>query len=119
MVEAAVVAKLSIDTATAIEISALKTVEDAVIIVMEHTPKKIMKQMARMLIVDFASFHVGDSDTTEDEISCEGRFFCETYGEERTLQYVLPDPSNMIVFLLQQLPLLYNTILTIKLATGT
>ncbi|POM67211.1 LOW QUALITY PROTEIN: hypothetical protein PHPALM_16835 [Phytophthora palmivora] len=122
MVEAAVVAKLSIDTASTstsklqLIYPALKTAEDAAIIVMEHTPKKIMKQMARM-VTDFLDkiseprdFHVGDSDTTEDEVSYEGRFF--TYGEERTPQYmyVLPDPSNMIVFLLQQLPLLYNTI---------
>lgn len=45
--------------------------------------------------------------------------FSETYGEERTPQYVLPDPSNMVVFLLRQLPLLNNTILATKLTTGT
>lgn len=46
-------------------------------------------------------------------------FFGETYGEDRTPQYVLPDHTNMVVFLLQQLPLLFNAILETKTAAGT
>ncbi|KAE9046072.1 hypothetical protein PR001_g1827 [Phytophthora rubi] len=34
----------------------------------------------------------------------------ERYGEERTPQYMFPDPFNVSAFLMQQLPLVYNSI---------
>ncbi|KAG7379920.1 hypothetical protein PHYPSEUDO_008015 [Phytophthora pseudosyringae] len=35
---------------------------------------------------------------------------CERYGEDRTPEHVLSDSDNMVTFLLQQLPMLYNAI---------
>ncbi|KAL4105552.1 hypothetical protein PRIC1_003614 [Phytophthora ramorum] len=77
-----------------------------------------------MLIVDsisvestLASLTSAIPTQTRTQLIRDG-FFGKTYGEERTPQYVLPDPTTMVVFLLQQLPLLYNTILATKLATG-
>ncbi|KAG2788315.1 hypothetical protein PC116_g19011 [Phytophthora cactorum] len=46
--------------------------------------------------------------------------FGETYGEERTPDYVwFSDPVNSKVFLLQQLPLLSKTLLRLKAARGS
>lgn len=41
-------------------------------------------------------------------------FFDETYSEERTPYYVLPDPSKASSLLLQQLPLIYNLVIYSK-----
>ncbi|KAL4173517.1 hypothetical protein KRP22_005470 [Phytophthora ramorum] len=78
-----------------------------------------------MLIVDsisvestLASLTSAIPTQTRTQLILRDGFFGKTYGEERTPQYVLPDPTTMVVFLLQQLPLLYNTILATKLATG-
>eukprot|EP00644_Phytophthora_capsici_P004636 jgi/Phyca11/545931/estExt2_Genewise1Plus.C_PHYCAscaffold_190339 len=48
------------------------------------------------------------------------RCFGEAYGEDRTPEYVLlPSPSTNKGFLLQQLPLLHNTIVEKRIATGS
>lgn len=46
-------------------------------------------------------------------------FYGESYGEGRTPHYVLPDLSNMnmVTFLRQQLPELYNSLLYTKVTT--
>ncbi|GMF26115.1 unnamed protein product [Phytophthora fragariaefolia] len=152
MVEATVVVKLAMDTATALtarlqlRYPALQTAEDVLNIVMDKAPKNYMKNMAKavasfwesfqtigayrfvpgMLIMDFmsvgstlATFTSAIPTQARTKLILRDGFFGETYGEERTPQYVLPDPTNMVVFLLQQLPLLFNTILATKMATGS
>jgi hypothetical protein len=46
------------------------------------------------------------------------RFFGDAYSEEMTPHDLLPDPSKPSSFLLQQLPLLYNTILAMKASSS-
>ncbi|GAB9473353.1 hypothetical protein Gpo141_00010505 [Globisporangium polare] len=41
-------------------------------------------------------------------------FFGESYSEERHPHYVLPDPSKHSSLLLQQLPLIYNSVISMK-----
>ncbi|KAG6961318.1 hypothetical protein JG688_00009167 [Phytophthora aleatoria] len=115
MVEATVVVKLAIDTASALtarlqlRYPALKTAEDVAVIVMENAPKDYMKKMANavtdfcMLIMDFmsvgstlASFTSAIPTRARTKLVLRDGFFGETYGEERTPQYVPPDPSNMV-----------------------
>ncbi|KAG3194916.1 hypothetical protein PC128_g8915 [Phytophthora cactorum] len=79
-----------------------------------------------MLIVDFMSvtstlsnFSTAIPKSARQTIILRYGYFGATYGEERTPQYVLPDPSNMVVFLMQQLPRLYNAVIEKKAATGT
>uniref|UniRef100_K3WJG1 Uncharacterized protein n=1 Tax=Globisporangium ultimum (strain ATCC 200006 / CBS 805.95 / DAOM BR144) TaxID=431595 RepID=K3WJG1_GLOUD len=45
-------------------------------------------------------------------------FFGDAYSEEMTPHDLLPDPSKPSSFLLQQLPLLYNTILAMKASSS-
>ncbi|EGZ17095.1 hypothetical protein PHYSODRAFT_264438 [Phytophthora sojae] len=79
-----------------------------------------------MLMVDYmnvmntlASFTSAIPTDPRQTLILRDGFFGPTYGEERTPHYVLPDPSNMVVFLMQQLPHLYNTIIAKKAATGS
>lgn len=59
------------------------------------------------------------ADTTKTIFFPSG-VFGEAYGEERTQLYVLlPDTNNDKVFMLQQLPLLYNAIANRKNAVRT
>ncbi|RLN97776.1 hypothetical protein BBJ28_00018248 [Nothophytophthora sp. Chile5] len=122
----------------------LKLAEDLIIMVMDRAPAGFQANMAKavgnfwenftkqmtykfvpgMLLVDFvsvgstlASFTSAIPAGSRTRLILRDGFFGETYGEERTPQYVLPDPSNMVVFLLQQLPLLYNSITATKAAT--
>ncbi|KAG6586885.1 Drug/Metabolite Transporter (DMT) Superfamily [Phytophthora cinnamomi] len=151
MVEATVVVKLAMDSATALtpklqlRYPALKTAEDVINIAVENTPRDYMKKMGKavtdfwtkfqnnstytfvpgMLIVDFfsvgstlASFTSVIPTQAKTKLVARDGFFGETYGEDRTPQYVLPDRTNMVVFLLQQLPLLFNAILETKSDTG-
>ncbi|KAG7398228.1 hypothetical protein PHYBOEH_011473 [Phytophthora boehmeriae] len=124
----------------------LKLAEDILLVVMDHAPANFTKRMASavnnfwqsfykdatytfvpgMLLIDFvsvgstlASFTSAIPTQARTKLVLRDGFFGETYGEERTPQYVLPDHSNMVVFLLQQLPLIYNTILATKVATGS
>jgi hypothetical protein len=151
MVEATVVAKLAMDTASALtarlqlRYPMLKTAEDVCMVVMDHVPDNYAKKMAKtvrdvwtkfqndgtytfapgMLLVDFksvgstlASFTSVIPTQANTKLVMTDGFYGETYLEERSPQYMLPDPTNAVVFLLQQLPLLYNTILASKLTTG-
>ncbi|KAG7379918.1 hypothetical protein PHYPSEUDO_008013 [Phytophthora pseudosyringae] len=79
-----------------------------------------------MLIVDFmcvtstlSSFTTAIPKSPREAMVLQGGFFGPTYGEERTPHYVLPDPSILVVFLMQQLPHLYNCVIAKKAATGT
>ncbi|ETN21508.1 hypothetical protein PPTG_01665 [Phytophthora nicotianae INRA-310] len=152
MVEATVVSKLAIDTASALTAKlqlrypALKTAEDVLRIVTENTPKDFVEKLAYkvrdvwtkfqnngtlefvpgMLLVDFISVNRTLTSFTSVIPRQEGAhltlrdgFHGETYGEDRTPEYMLPDPTNLVVFLMQQLPLLYNTITATKLCTGS
>ncbi|KAI9987569.1 hypothetical protein PInf_023610 [Phytophthora infestans] len=152
MVEATVVAKLAIDTASALtsklqlRYPALKTAEDVLRIVMERTPNDFVDKLAHkvrdvwtkfqnngtlefvpgMLLLDFISVNRTLASFTSIIPSQEGAYLTirdgfhgESYGEERTPEYMLPDPTNLVVFLMQQLPLLYNTIMQTKRVTGS
>ncbi|KAG1695497.1 hypothetical protein DVH05_019654 [Phytophthora capsici] len=152
MLEATVVVKVAMDTATALTAKLqlrypmLKTAEDVVNIVLQSMPKDYPTKIAHavvdfwtkfqnngtytfvpgMMIIDFlsvggtlASFTSAIPKKAKTKLILRDGFFGETYGEDRTPQYVLPDPTNMVVFLLQQLPLLFNTILATKMATGS
>ncbi|KAE8915902.1 hypothetical protein PF005_g20188 [Phytophthora fragariae] len=44
-------------------------------------------------------------------------YFGESYDEERTPHYVLPDPSFVVIFLMQQLPVLLNSLTYTKVTT--
>ncbi|KAJ8576750.1 hypothetical protein ON010_g2461 [Phytophthora cinnamomi] len=79
-----------------------------------------------MLLVDYlcvastlVSFTSAIPASARQPMILRDGFFGETYGEERTQHYVLPDPSNMVVFLMQQLPHIYNAIIAKKAATGS
>ncbi|KAF1777653.1 hypothetical protein GQ600_2034 [Phytophthora cactorum] len=115
----------------AVKYPALKTAEDVAVIVMENAPKDYMKKWRMQSRISgpnsrimgrtsssqcgehVGELHVCYPTRARTKLVLRDGFFGETYGEERTPQYVPPDPSNM------QLPLLYNTILATKVATGT
>ncbi|KAG7375526.1 hypothetical protein PHYPSEUDO_000739 [Phytophthora pseudosyringae] len=120
---------------------ALKTAEDVGVVLMDNLPKNFWSEASTALgefwmnfattgtytfvpgiiVVEFrsmlstlGSFTTGiPTKATHGMVLREG-FFGETYGEERMQGYVLPDASNMVIFLLQQLPHLYNAILDMK-----
>ncbi|KAI9987567.1 hypothetical protein PInf_023608 [Phytophthora infestans] len=125
---------------------ALQTAEDVFNIVASKIPLNMRMRMAEavakfwdsfqrngtyhfvpgMLIVDFmsvtstlSSFTTAIPKSSRERMILRDGYFGATYGEERTPQYVLPDPSNMVVFLMQQLPHLYNAVIEKKAATGT
>ncbi|ETN21509.1 hypothetical protein PPTG_01666 [Phytophthora nicotianae INRA-310] len=125
---------------------ALQTAEDVFNIVASSIPLNVRMQMTEevakfwdsfqrngtyrfvpgMLVVDFmsvastlSSFTTAIPKSARQTMILRDGYFGPTYGEERTPQYVLPDPSNMVVFLMQQLPHLYNTVIEKKAATGT
>ncbi|KAG7379913.1 hypothetical protein PHYPSEUDO_008008 [Phytophthora pseudosyringae] len=138
--------RLALTAQLQLKYPALKTADDVLAMVKEHIPKKAKKRIEHavsaarqkfedentftpvhgMLLVDFSN--VLDSLNCFAEalppsfsrgfISLDG-FLGESYGEERTPEYVLPDPiSSVIVFILQQLPLLYNVLADKNIATG-
>ncbi|KAE9356497.1 hypothetical protein PF008_g3582 [Phytophthora fragariae] len=146
VVKLAMVTAAALTARLQLKYPALKTAEDVLSIVMEKTPRDYLKKMAKavtdswtkfqnngtftfvpgMLIVDFmsvgstlASFTPVIPTQARTQLIVRDGFFGEVYGEDRTPQYVLPDPSNMVVFLLQQLPMLFNAILAMKEATGS
>ncbi|GMF28026.1 unnamed protein product [Phytophthora fragariaefolia] len=43
-------------------------------------------------------------------VSIPEEYIGERYGEERTPQHILPDSDNTVLFLMQQLPMMYNAI---------
>ncbi|KAE9306029.1 hypothetical protein PF008_g21569 [Phytophthora fragariae] len=125
---------------------ALKTAEDVFNIVMSKMPTGFRMRVATevvkawegfkrsgayhfipgMLMVEYmsvmntlASFTSAIPTSAGERLILRDGYFGDTYGEERTQHYVLPDPSNMVVFLMQQLPHLYNTIIEKKAATGS
>ncbi|EEY61111.1 uncharacterized protein PITG_01357 [Phytophthora infestans T30-4] len=158
LVEATVVAKLAMDSASALtaqlqlKYPALRTSEDMYNVVRNIDPVKFRHRMATihtkyltdlqdsllngdgavpyvpgMFLMDFlgvgttlASFLTALPIDTTKSLEVPTGCFGEVYSEDRTPHYVLlPDPSKMNVFLLQQLPLLHKTIMEKKVTTGS
>ncbi|KAE8915151.1 hypothetical protein PF005_g13598 [Phytophthora fragariae] len=124
----------------------LKTAEDVLAVVLEHAPSSLKAQMLKletetrekfekekiyrfvpgMLLSDFVNvwgtldkFVLAFPNSDRQLMCYPDGYFGENYHEERTPHYVLPDDSNMVPLLLQQLPLIYNMVQTTKASTGS
>ncbi|GMF13183.1 unnamed protein product [Phytophthora lilii] len=118
---------------------ALQTAEDLLFILMDHPSTSLKDQISKaasdvrekfdrdgtytfvpgMLLNDFTTVwwtlvsfvsNVGEKEDKKDMYwNLIYLHLGENYGEERTPQYILPNSDNIVVFLMQQLPMLYNT----------
>ncbi|KAF1775286.1 hypothetical protein GQ600_4444 [Phytophthora cactorum] len=130
MVEATVVVKLAMEAARALtarlqlKYPALQTAEDVFNIVASKISMNIKMRMVEDVAKFWDSFQRNGTFSTAIPKSARQTmilrygYFGATYGEERTPQYVMPDPSNMVVFLMQQLPRLYNAVTRRRLLLG-
>ncbi|KAF1775278.1 hypothetical protein GQ600_4436 [Phytophthora cactorum] len=139
MVEATVVVKLAMDAANTLttqlqlKYPSLTTAKPLFNIVNDVSPESFRRAMLGIndkflqelkdsveksdgVVPYIGSTPAGDTMGITFSDGCFG----ETYGEERTSDYVwFPDPVNSKVFLLQQLPLLSKTLLRLKAARGS
>ncbi|KAH7484287.1 uncharacterized protein KRP23_3355 [Phytophthora ramorum] len=111
MVEATVAVKVAMDAASALTVClqlkypALKMAADVGFVLLNNFPGNFWRR-ANEAVVDFWKSFATDGtykfvrDSRDGMVLREG-YFGETYGEKRTPQYVLPDATNMAIWLPQ------------------
>ncbi|EGZ17069.1 hypothetical protein PHYSODRAFT_331090 [Phytophthora sojae] len=114
----ATVAKVAMNTVSSmtaqlqLKYPALKTAEDVFTLLREQILERVQKRVSNAVTAARQKFEEGTPFTHVPGmllIDFENGSLGESYGEDRTLEYVLPDPSSRLVILIaQQLPMLYN-----------